>query len=81
MTKKLTKAQLSAQKAAKTRRARNDLLAVYGCDTYDVLELMSKGKSNVEVELLTSIPMPSVAAYRANFVRHCYDWVLKDCNF
>lgn len=85
--KKLTKSQKAAQKAAaaqkavKTRKFRQTLLKTYGWDTYEVLELMSKGKSNVEVELLTHIPMSSIAAYRANKTRGLYDWVLRNCNF
>lgn len=79
--KKLTKSQKAAQKAVKTRKFRQTLLKTYGWDTYEVLELMSKGKSNVEVELLTHIPMSSVAAYRANKTRGLYDWVLRNCNF
>lgn len=81
MSKKLTKAQKSARKAVKTRKARDKLCETYGCETYDVLELMCKGKSNVEVEMMTYVPMRSVSAYAANLTRGVYDWVLRDCNF
>lgn len=75
--KKLT----PAQKAARTRRARDLFCDTYGIQTFDVVEMLARGKSTQEVSDMLWISVPSAAAYAANFTRGTYSRFLKDCNF
>lgn len=70
-----------ARSAVVTRQARRAFLDRYGCNTYDVVELLVKGRSSQDIEQLIGVPRGSVRAYAANLTRGTYRYFVDDCNF
>ena len=70
-----------AKKAVRTRQARRELSKRYGTSVYEVLQLLCRGKSSVEVSEKTGHTVRAIAAYRANMTRGTYSPLLDACNF
>lgn len=71
----------SAQKATKTRKARQAFRNHYGDESYNVVKRIVQGERTETIERNTWTPMVSIDAYRANVTRGTYDHLLADCNF
>jgi hypothetical protein len=59
-----------------TRVSRRRFRSYYGGDTFAVVSRIISGQDSRTIEAETGVPVPSVAAYRANVTRGTYyPWV------
>jgi len=70
-----------AQKAARTRAAREGLKNRYGVDTYNVVRSLQRGESTVRAAVSAGVWPETAAAIKANLTRGTYDNFVGDCNF
>jgi DNA-binding NarL/FixJ family response regulator len=68
-------------KTQTTKKARADFVSKFGAETYEVIKMFEKGQNNKEIYTDTSLPITTIAAYRAHYTRGTYDEYLGTLNF
>jgi hypothetical protein len=70
----------TAQRAVRTRKARQDFVKKYGQDSFNVVCILENGGSTLDAELRAVLPRTTVAAIAANLTRGTYNYALANCN-